>query len=140
MILLFLLLPSLLHNTIIFYQRSIWLKFPNYHLRWSSRDLPGLQISMIWVNVIVCMIWAGIQSSLPPISLTVLTLTPKKYPWDLWRTTLTITYLFQCFILISSHKIWPKAKWPRILGSVIWFRLKYFWGSMNLICKKPLSV
>ena len=27
---------------------------------------------------------------LPPISLTVLTLTPKKYLWDLWRTTLTI--------------------------------------------------
>ncbi len=25
-------------------------------LRWSSSDLPGLQISMIWVNVIICMI------------------------------------------------------------------------------------
>ncbi len=39
-------------------------------LRWSSRDLPGLQISMISVNVIVYMIWAGIQRSLnlfPPI-------------------------------------------------------------------------
>ncbi len=60
-------------------------------LRWSAIDLPGLQISMIWANAIICMIWAGIQSSLnllPPTSLTVLTLTPKNYPWDLWRTTL----------------------------------------------------
>ena len=30
-------------------------------LRWSSNDLPGLQISMIRVNTIVCMIWAGIM-------------------------------------------------------------------------------
>ncbi len=36
-------------------------------LRWSSIDLPGLQISMIWANAIICMIWAGIQSSLKVI-------------------------------------------------------------------------
>ena len=84
-------------------------------LRWSSMDLPGLQISMIWANAIICMICAGIQSSLkviyleyvlalrpllaaknllPPPSLTVLTLTLKNYPWDLWRTTLTWIELF----------------------------------------------
>ncbi len=28
-------------------------------LRWSSMDLPGLQISMIWANAIICMICAG---------------------------------------------------------------------------------
>ncbi len=36
-------------------------------LRWSSIDLPGLQISMIWANAIIYMIWAGIQSSLKVI-------------------------------------------------------------------------
>ncbi len=35
-----------------------------HHLRWSSRDLPGLQISIIWVNAIICMIWVVLQSSL----------------------------------------------------------------------------
>ncbi len=32
----------------------------NCLLRWSSIDLPGLHISMIWANAIICIIWAGI--------------------------------------------------------------------------------
>ncbi len=32
-------------------------------LRWSSIDLSGLQISMIWANAIICMIWAGIKAA-----------------------------------------------------------------------------
>ena len=109
-------------------QRLYGLYNQHYILRWCSRDLPGLQISMIWVNTIVCMIhfltakkgvhqfrfflsnmrtpksmtkqgWyvltlrslLAAKNPLPPISLTVLTLTPKKCPWDLWRTTLMKT-------------------------------------------------
>ena len=40
------------------------------YLRWSQTVIPGVQISMIWVNVIICMIWAGIYSSLKVIFLT----------------------------------------------------------------------
>ena len=31
-------------------------------LRLSCRDIPGVQIAMIWVNAIICMIWASIAA------------------------------------------------------------------------------
>ncbi len=40
------------------------------------------------------------SKSLPPTSLTVLILTPKNYPWDLWRTTLTLCVIFSMYTQI----------------------------------------
>ena len=61
-------------------------------LSWPCRDIPGVQIAIIWVNAIICMTFGrhvptsrpllAAKNLLPPISFflkTVFTLTPKIY-------------------------------------------------------------
>ena len=49
---------------------------------------------------------------LPPTSLTVLTLTSKKYPWDLWRTTSK----YCIWRLISKRCVWHVIPFIQLVG------------------------
>ena len=60
-----------------------------------------------------------------PISLTVLTSTPKKYPWDLWRTTLNTDKRHGMKV---HHPVFTDARLGN--GILCYCRMKVFWSNV----------
>ena len=70
---------------------------------------------------------------LPPISLTVLTLTQKKYLWDLWRTTLRLSSKDRETSHLTNHMNFTSFAWwdTELISGDLWgpssYRIMGLW-------------